>query len=211
MKFALIIFDADGTLRRCTVPGKLIPTADDEWELLPGVKEKLAQIEWGSPRHGGVAVGVASNQSWVAKGKVTEGMARQLLANMIFNAVGFQPPLWAIELCPHLAGSNCKCRKPRPYMLREIMGRWGVDPDATLFVGDLPTDRQAAEAAGCWFAWAHDFIDFQPPLLWRASRGISEKSCLTCKHYVRDCVYYRDGGPGPESYACREWEGGKSA
>jgi len=170
-KFALVIFDADGTLRRCTVPDQLIPTADDEWELLPGVKGALAQIEWGSPQHGGVAVGVASNQSWVAKGKVSEGMARQLLANMIFKAIGFQPPLWAIELCPHLASDNCKCRKPKPRMLQNLMTFWRVKASATLFVGDSYTDKQAAEGAECWFAWANDFIDFQPPLLWQASRS----------------------------------------
>lgn len=196
MKFALIIFDADGTLRRCTVPNQLVPIADDEWELLPGVKEALAQIEWGSPRAGGVAVGVASNQSWVAKGRVSEEMARQLLANMIFKAMGFQPPLWAIELCPHAAGSNCRCRKPKPYMLKEIMGRWGVEPNATLFVGDSPTDRQAAEAAGCWFAWAEDFLR-QIEL---ERLGTPEKSCYTCEHY-------NDGECVPGEYAvCPEWE-----
>lgn len=30
----LIIFDADGTLRRCTVPGQPCPNKDGEWELM---------------------------------------------------------------------------------------------------------------------------------------------------------------------------------
>lgn len=40
----LIIFDADGTLRRCTVPGQPCPNKADEWELMPGAKERLATL-----------------------------------------------------------------------------------------------------------------------------------------------------------------------
>lgn len=172
--FDLIIFDADNTLRQCTVEDQLVPTADDEWELKPNVKAVLAKIAWGSPASGGVAIGVASNQSWIAKGRVSKDMAQQLLNNMVLKATGFQPPLWAIEFCPHLAESNCKCRKPKPHMLREIMRRWGVEPNATLFVGDAVIDREAAQNAGCWFAWARDFftLEVEPRgAIWIASRG----------------------------------------
>lgn len=172
--FDLIIFDADGTLRQCTVDGQLVPTAEDEWELRPNVKAVLANIAWGSPASGGVAIGVASNQSWIAKGRASENVARQLLVNMAFKATGFQPPTWAIELCPHLAGSDCKCRKPKPTMLRTIMTRWGVEPTATLFIGDAITDREAAQNAGCWFAWAKDLFTLEAEprgTVWVASRG----------------------------------------
>lgn len=37
----LIMFDADGTLRRCTVPGQPCPNNPDEWELMPNIKETL--------------------------------------------------------------------------------------------------------------------------------------------------------------------------
>jgi histidinol-phosphate phosphatase family protein len=158
IKFALIIFDADGTLRHCTAPGQLVPTAPGEWELLPGVKEVLAKVIWGSPRHDGTAIGVASNQSWIAKGRISEGEAWELLADMVQKATGLLPPEWAIELCPHLATDNCKCRKPKPTMLRNLMDKWGVEANATLFVGDLPTDQEAAARAGCWFAWADKFF-----------------------------------------------------
>ena len=159
-KFALIIFDADYTLRDCTAHDQLIPTNEGEWQLLPNVKETLAKIEWGSPRHGGIAIGVASNQSWVAKGLVmNKNVARQLLTKMVQEATGFLPPEWAIEMCPHLAGDDCKCRKPKPYMLRQIMDKWGVEANATLFVGDAMTDQEAAARAGCWFAWADDFFE----------------------------------------------------
>jgi len=50
--YRLIIFDADGTLRCCTVPGQVCPNADNQWELLPNVKEKLSEIDWGVSRSG---------------------------------------------------------------------------------------------------------------------------------------------------------------
>jgi histidinol phosphatase-like enzyme len=54
----LYVFDADGTLRRTTVPGLPCPNRPGEWELIPGVRERLARIGWGQ---GGARFGVATN------------------------------------------------------------------------------------------------------------------------------------------------------
>ncbi len=40
-----------------------------------------------------------------------------------------------------------------------VDGFLGVNPEETLFVGDMESDRQAAENAGCDFVWARDFFD----------------------------------------------------
>ena len=44
--YQLFIFDADGTLRRCTVPGQPCPNQPGEWELLPNVVETLHHYDW---------------------------------------------------------------------------------------------------------------------------------------------------------------------
>jgi histidinol phosphatase-like enzyme len=49
MKYRLIIFDADGTLRYCTVDGQPCPNRPDEWRLYPDVTSKLAEFNWTSP------------------------------------------------------------------------------------------------------------------------------------------------------------------
>ncbi len=85
---SLIIFDADGTLRKCTVPGQVCPNADDQWELLPHVKEKLFRIRWGAPGLGRVAFGIASNQAGISKGYLSAATAYRLLADMAKAAVG---------------------------------------------------------------------------------------------------------------------------
>src|SRR5215211_6439983 len=99
--FKLYIFDADGTLRRTTVEGLPCPNGPGDWELIPGVRERLAQIEWG-PR--GASVGV---------GYMTYEAARGLAEEMVKAAFGLrQVPAGSIEICPHAPHLGCPCRKP---------------------------------------------------------------------------------------------------
>jgi D-glycero-D-manno-heptose 1,7-bisphosphate phosphatase len=165
----LYIFDADGTLRRTTVPGQPCPNKHGEWELIPGVKERLAAIDWGPE---GARFGVASNQGGIGMGYMTHATAHQLLVEMVVEAFGIRPPEGAIEICPHAPHANCKCRKPRPLMLVRLMHRFRVGKSQTLFVGDMERDEEAARRAGVRFLWAHEFFGwaeqasdaFSPPV-----------------------------------------------
>lgn len=141
----LYIFDADGTLRRTTVEGQPCPNKPGEWELIPGVKERLAEIDWGA---GGARFGVASNQGGVGVGHMTFAAAYELLAEMVVAAFGVKtPPAGSIEICPHAPHANCACRKPKPLMLLRLMHRFGAPRDETLFVGDMDRDEEAARRA----------------------------------------------------------------
>jgi histidinol-phosphate phosphatase family protein len=151
----LIIFDADDTLRQTTVPGQPAPNAPDQWQLLPNVKETLRRIDWSQ---GTTHLGIASNQVGVALGFLTDGMARQLIRDMVEDALGYLPPHLHIEICPCPPNSGCECRKPQPAMLLRIMSRCGVAGEETLFVGDLETDREAARRAGVHFMWSYQFF-----------------------------------------------------
>jgi D-glycero-D-manno-heptose 1,7-bisphosphate phosphatase len=152
----LYIFDADGTLRRTTVPGLPCPNRPGEWELIPGVRERLAKIDWGE---GGARFGVASNQGGVGLGYMTLAAARRLLEDMVVEAFGIPPPPGSIEICPHAPYVGCACRKPEPLMLRRLMRRFRATPDTTLFVGDMDKDEEAARRAGTRFIWADEFFE----------------------------------------------------
>jgi D-glycero-D-manno-heptose 1,7-bisphosphate phosphatase len=154
--FRLYIFDADGTLRRTTVPGLPCPNRPGEWELIPGVRERLARIKWGA---GGACFGVASNQGGVGLGYMRLAAARSLLADMVVAAFGVEPPPGSIEICPHAPYAGCACRKPEPLMLLRLMRRFGATAAETLFVGDMDKDEEAARRAGTRFVWAHEFFD----------------------------------------------------
>jgi len=154
--FKLYVFDADGTLRRSTVPGRPCPNDDSEWELIPGVRERLAEIVRGP---GGASFGVASNQGGVGLGYLTLRKARAMLEETAAQAFGVRPaPPGSVEICPHAPHLKCPCRKPRPEMLLRLMRRFRAGPHETLFVGDLPTDEETAFNAETHFAWAHEFF-----------------------------------------------------
>lgn len=150
----LYIFDADGTLRRTTVEGLSCPNRPGEWELIPGVRERLAEFDWSKVRFG-----VASNQGGVGLGYLTYAAARGLLEDMVVEAFGVtKAPTGSVELCPHAPHLGCLCRKPKPEMLVRLMKRFGARPEETLFVGDMDKDEGAARAAGARFMWAHEFF-----------------------------------------------------
>ncbi|HEX6617876.1 MAG TPA: HAD-IIIA family hydrolase [Gemmatimonadales bacterium] len=154
--FKLWIFDADDTLRRTTVPGQPCPRAPGEWELLPGVRDRLAALPW--QRDGGPYFGLASNQDQVGAGLFTRRMARDLLRDLARAAIGQAPPDPALQLCPHPLGVACDCRKPGPRMLVRVMAFYGVGPRDTIFVGDSESDRRAAAAAGVRFLDARELF-----------------------------------------------------
>lgn len=157
MPVRLYIFDADGTLRRTTVEGLPCPNQPGEWEIIPGVRERLSQIRWGE---GGARFGVASNQGGVGLGYLSLAAARGLLEEMVVEAFGVaKPPPGSVELCPHTPHLGCPCRKPKPEMLLRLMRRFGASPEETLFVGDMDKDEGAALAAATRFMWAHEFFD----------------------------------------------------
>lgn len=156
----LVIFDADGTLRRTLTPGRPCPYVPGDWELLPGVAETLRSHEWkaaGDPGPG-LFLGVASNQDHVGYGHLTHGAALSLIRDALAAALGRHAVEAAIEICPHRIEEGCACRKPRPGMLRTLVCRFAVAPDEALFVGNSPSDREAAARAGTRFREASEFF-----------------------------------------------------
>ncbi|MFL5473307.1 MAG: HAD-IIIA family hydrolase [Gemmatimonadales bacterium] len=155
-RYKLFIFDADDTLRRTIAPGKPCPHRPGEWVLMPGVRDLLTQVPWGSA--GSPLFGIASNQDQVGYGRLTITTARNLLRDLAHAAADCQPPDPALQLCPHRLEQECECRKPQPGMLLTIMGYYGVGPDDTLFVGNHEVDREAAARARTSFNWSSSFF-----------------------------------------------------
>jgi histidinol-phosphate phosphatase family protein len=158
-RYRLVIFDADDTLRRTTMPGKPCPHGPNEWELMPGVRDLLRRQGWNKP--GAPFLGIASNQDQVAYGHLSLAMARDLLRDLARAATGCVPGDSALQLCPHGLDVGCFCRKPEPGMLLAIMKHYGVGAEHTLYVGNHEVDREAAARAGTAFCWSHDLFHYR--------------------------------------------------
>lgn len=155
----LFIFDADGTLRWSTPPGRKYPLNSTEWRLMPGVAAGLRAISWA---RGGPWLAIASNQNGVAAGELTEEMARALIEEMLRAALGRVPEETRIEICICDERISCSCRKPAPGLLLRLLEHYAVAPEEALFVGDLESDEEAARRACVAFMRAEQFFAGSP-------------------------------------------------
>lgn len=165
----LIAFDADGTLRRCTIPGQPCPNAPGEWEVIPGVKERIATLP------DGMRFAIVSNQGGVGLGFVSEHVAWQMLVELADLTLRGQ---CVALMCTHSPKYGCLCRKPSPLMLYQAMIAFDAKPRETLYVGDMESDREAAHRAGIDFLWAWEFFGW-PPVDGQAPGGQVRKKLPT--------------------------------
>jgi D-glycero-D-manno-heptose 1,7-bisphosphate phosphatase len=130
-----VLFDRDGTLV-VDVPYNGDPCLV---RAMPGAKAALDTI-----RSRGLATGVLSNQSGVARGILTDAD----VANVNARIEELLGPFDVWELCPHSADDGCPCRKPAPGMVHSACRRLGIQASEAALIGDIGSDVQAAEAAG---------------------------------------------------------------
>lgn len=153
----LYIFDKDGTLVTKKGGGEPpIPNHVDEQVPLPGVVEKCQEL-----RRAGHTLAIASNQGGVAFGYLNEIEAGQLMQHAM-RTIGAES--WC--MCVHHPkgtieeyATECPYRKPAPGMITLLMQRFNFDAANTIYVGDMESDRQAAEAAGVRFIHADEFFN----------------------------------------------------
>ncbi len=118
-------------------------------ELLPGVAEKLRPMR-------DRLIFVVTNQAGVARGRFTLDKMEAALVELDQKLGGI---LTGWEICPHDDAGGCACRKPRPGMITELAGRYGIDLKGSIGVGDQEIDERACKAAGVGhFVYAKDFF-----------------------------------------------------
>jgi D-glycero-D-manno-heptose 1,7-bisphosphate phosphatase len=119
-------------------------------EWVGGAPQAIAQLN-----AAGYFVFVVTNQAGVARGLYDEASVRRLHDWMAAELSGAGALVDAWYYCPHHPSEglppyrlDCDCRKPKPGMLQQALGRFPVDLAASFLVGDRETDIAAAEAAG---------------------------------------------------------------
>ncbi|MCQ2000086.1 D-glycero-alpha-D-manno-heptose-1,7-bisphosphate 7-phosphatase [Arthrobacter zhaoxinii] len=130
-----VLFDRDGTLI-VDVPYNADPA---RVRPMPGAAGVLAGL-----RRRGVPVGVVTNQSGIGSGRLSaEDVAAVNAA--VEDLLG---PFDVWEICPHVPGYGCICRKPMPGLVLRASRRLGLDPVEVAVIGDIGSDVRAAAAAG---------------------------------------------------------------
>lgn len=119
--------------------------------LLPGAAEALKRL-----RDSGFQIIVASNQSGVARGMLTEQTLAEIHRELLSQLAAQGATVDAIYYCPHLPGSTeapygreCDCRKPAPGLLLRAARERNLDLGRSVMIGDSERDVRAGLAAGC--------------------------------------------------------------
>ena len=141
MKRRGVFLDRDGIL---SIPEfrdgrSFAPRSVANFRLYEDVPEAVRRL-----KQNGFVVVVVTNQPDIGAGLVmreeVDAMHEQLCA---------QAPIDGIELCPHVAGDTCECRKPAPGMLKYAACNHQLDLNESFMVGDRVSDVEAGRRAGC--------------------------------------------------------------
>lgn len=146
MKPALFL-DRDGVLNEDR--GYVYRWEDFHW--IPGAKETVAAFN-----RAGWLVIVVTNQSGVGRGYYTEEAMHALHERMQQDLAAAGARIDAFYHAPHHPEAPLEAyrhpdpplRKPNPGMILLALQEWPIDPDASMLIGDKPSDLEAALRAG---------------------------------------------------------------
>ena len=130
-----VLFDRDGTLVK-DVPYNGDPALVEPMPTARAATELL--------RRNGIAIGVITNQSGVARGLLSP--ADVAAVNERIDELLGPIDVWAI--CPHGAEEGCGCRKPAPGLVNRALRTLGLRAADAVVIGDIGADMGAARAAG---------------------------------------------------------------
>lgn len=136
----VIFLDRDGIIN---FDSKNYIKSPDEWLPIPKSIEAIVKLS----KHG-YKVGVATNQSGIARGYYDEEVLakiHQKMTDLVKEAGG---EISHIVYCPHMPDAGCECRKPKPGMLKQLANFFECDIENVPFVGDRMTDIKAAKSIG---------------------------------------------------------------
>jgi len=144
-----LFFDLDHTLIR-PLEGRTFPNSSSDWEFIPGIKRAIKPF-----MDAGYMFIIISNQGGIEAGHHTELDIEFKLVTVLSDLrLALQVPeaRYAFRYCGSLQPHPD--RKPNPGMILDAVREYDIDLQASVFVGDMQTDMEAALAAG-----VRDYID----------------------------------------------------
>jgi phosphoheptose isomerase len=137
-----VILDRDGVLNEAAPYGGYITDLAD-WNWIPGALDGLALL-----CTAGIRTSIATNQSAVGRGMMSEDRLADIHSKMIAEASRNGAGIDAVMVCPHVPDDHCACRKPRPGLVQQALIQSDIRTSETVMIGDDETDLEASWAAG---------------------------------------------------------------
>jgi D-glycero-D-manno-heptose 1,7-bisphosphate phosphatase len=87
---------------------------------------------------------IITNQPDLGNNKISlETLSK--MHNLIINNL----PIDKIYMCTHSQKANCKCRKPKPYLIKKASKENNIDLSKSYLIGDRWSDIKAGFDSGC--------------------------------------------------------------
>jgi D-glycero-D-manno-heptose 1,7-bisphosphate phosphatase len=136
----LVVLDRDGVINEDSPDYIRSPEA---FRPISGSLEAIARFT-----QAGLLVAVATNQSGLSRGLFDMDALNRIHALLCSRAAALGGRIDLIAFCPHGPDDDCRCRKPRPGLLKSLTGRLSVPTHAVAVIGDSLRDLLAAEEVG---------------------------------------------------------------
>jgi D-glycero-D-manno-heptose 1,7-bisphosphate phosphatase len=137
----LVILDRDGVINEDS--DDYIKSLD-EWVPVPGSIAAIARLS-----RAGYKIGVATNQSGLARGYFDEIALANMHAQLCALVEEEGGQVDAICYCPHGPDDGCRCRKPAPGLLEQISEELQMPIAGAWYVGDTRKDLELGVTMGC--------------------------------------------------------------
>jgi D-glycero-D-manno-heptose 1,7-bisphosphate phosphatase len=155
----VVVLDRDGVINHDSADFIRTPA---DWRPIAGSVEAIARFT-----RAGWLVFVATNQSGIGRGLITQANLAAIHARMTDAVEAAGGELAGIYWCPHRPDEGCSCRKPEPGLFRQIEAALGRSLAGCPAIGDSARDLLAARAAGA------------RPILVRTGNGRATEAGLT--------------------------------
>lgn len=107
----------------------------EDFEFIPGSLDALKKIE-----KKGYLLFIITNQSGIGRNYYSEKNYLEL-RNKVDDLLKKEGIKITEEMyCPHHPKENCKCRKPSPHLIMELIGKYNIDKSKSYMIGDKTSD-----------------------------------------------------------------------
>lgn len=136
---SVVFLDRDGVINELVMrdASMVSPRLFSEFKVCDGAAEAIKSL-----LHAGCELVVVTNQPDISRKKMLQSELNKMTEALL--AMGIHK----VVICPHSDDDFCKCRKPKPGMLKDHLTVRNIDPQKVWMIGDRESDIAAGKSVG---------------------------------------------------------------